>query len=132
MGMSVVQLFTRERRSLERFEALNNDHLAASLDANANFSQFYPATQVLGTLAVALLLWYGGGQVVRKAVSLGVLVAGLQYADRFFEPWICARESTWHASTFTRPSLPTVVGRLTQTGPYSPPPPVDLPQVREK
>jgi len=86
MGMSVVQLFTRERRSLERFEALNNDHLAASLDANANFSQFYPATQVLGTLAVALLLWYGGGQVVRKAVSLGVLVAGLQYADRFFEP----------------------------------------------
>jgi ATP-binding cassette subfamily B protein len=86
MGMSVVQLFTRERRSLERFEALNNDHLAASLDATANFSQFYPATQVLGTVAVALLLWYGGGQVVQKAVTIGVLVAALQYADRFFEP----------------------------------------------
>jgi ATP-binding cassette subfamily B protein len=86
MGMSVVQLFTRERRSLERFETLNNDHLAASLDATANFSQFYPATQVLGTVAVALLLWYGGGQVVQKAVTIGVLVAALQYADRFFEP----------------------------------------------
>ncbi len=86
MGISVVQLFTRERRSLERFEALNNDHLAASLDATTNFSRFYPAIQVLGTLAVALLLWYGGGQVVRQIVTLGVLVAALQYADRFFDP----------------------------------------------
>jgi ATP-binding cassette, subfamily B, multidrug efflux pump len=86
MGMSVVQLFTRERRSLRRFEQLNDAYLAASLDATRNFSQFYPAIQVLGTLAVALLLWYGGGQVVQGAVTLGVLVAALQYADRFFEP----------------------------------------------
>jgi ATP-binding cassette subfamily B multidrug efflux pump len=86
MGMSVVQLFTQERRTLHRFEELNNDYLAASLDATRNFSQFYPAIQVLGTVAVALLLWYGGGQVVQRAVTLGVLVAALQYADRFFEP----------------------------------------------
>jgi ATP-binding cassette, subfamily B, multidrug efflux pump len=86
MGMSVVQLFTQERRSLRRFEQLNDEYLAASLDATRNFSQFYPAIQVLGTLAVALLLWYGGGQVVQRAVTLGVLVAALQYADRFFEP----------------------------------------------
>jgi ATP-binding cassette subfamily B protein len=86
MGMSVVQLFTREPRSLRRFEQLNDAYLAASLDATRNFSQFYPAIQVLGTLAVALLLWYGGGQVVQGAVTLGVLVAALQYADRFFEP----------------------------------------------
>jgi ATP-binding cassette subfamily B multidrug efflux pump len=86
MGMSVVQLFTQERRTLQRFEDLNNDYLAASLDATRNFSQFYPAIQVLGTVAVALLLWYGGGQVVQRAVTLGVLVAALQYADRFFEP----------------------------------------------
>jgi ATP-binding cassette, subfamily B, multidrug efflux pump len=86
MGMNVVQLFTRERRNLERFEALNDDHLQANLAGTRNFSQFYPAIQVLGTLAVALLLWYGGGQVVRRMVTLGVLVAALQYADRFFEP----------------------------------------------
>ena len=86
MGMSVVQLFTREPRSLGRFEQLNDAYLAASLNATRNFSQFYPAIQVVGTLAVALLLWYGGGQVVQRAVTLGVLVAALQYADRFFEP----------------------------------------------
>jgi ATP-binding cassette subfamily B multidrug efflux pump len=86
MGMSVVQLFTREQASLRRFHALNADYLDASLDATRNAASFYPAMQVLGTTAVALLVWYGGGQAVRGAVSLGVLVAALQYADRFFEP----------------------------------------------
>jgi ATP-binding cassette, subfamily B, multidrug efflux pump len=86
MGMSVVQLFTQERRSLRRFEELNTDYLSASLDATRNFSQFYPTISLLGIVAVALLVWYGGGQVVQHAVTLGVLVAALQYADRFFEP----------------------------------------------
>ncbi len=86
MGMSVVQLFTQERRSLQRFEELNTDYLSASLDATRNFSQFYPTIALLGTVAVALLVWYGGGQVVQHVVTLGVLVAALQYADRFFEP----------------------------------------------
>jgi len=86
MGMPVVQLFNREPQSLERFEALNEDHLAANLEGTRNFSQFYPAMQVLGALAVSLLLWYGGGQVVQRAVTLGVLVAALQYAERFFDP----------------------------------------------
>jgi ATP-binding cassette subfamily B multidrug efflux pump len=86
MGMTVIQLFTREQQSLHKFEARNDDHLQANLDSTRNFSQFYPAIQVLGTLAVALLLWYGGGQAVQGAVTLGVLVAALQYADRFFEP----------------------------------------------
>jgi len=86
MGVTVVQLFTHERESLRKFEALNTDYLDASLSATRNFSQFYPAIQVVGTIAVALLLWFGGGQAVRHAVTLGVLVAALQYADRFFEP----------------------------------------------
>ena len=86
MGVTVVQLFTRERESLRRFETLNDDYLDASLSATRNFSRFYPAIQVVGTIAVALLLWYGGGRVVQHAVTLGVLVAALQYADRFFEP----------------------------------------------
>ncbi|HKV45129.1 MAG TPA: ABC transporter ATP-binding protein [bacterium] len=86
MGVTVVQLFTHERESLRTFETLNDHYLDASLSATRNFSQFYPAIQVVGTVAVALLLWYGGGQAVRHAVTLGVLVAALQYADRFFEP----------------------------------------------
>ena len=86
MGMGVVQLFTQERRSLQRFEELNSAYLSASLDATRNFSQFYPTIALLGTVAVAALVWFGGGQVVQHAVTLGVLVAALQYADRFFEP----------------------------------------------
>lgn len=86
MGMNIVQLFTQERRSLQRFEQLNTDYLSASLDATRNFSQFYPTIALLGTVAVAVLVWYGGGQVVQHAVTLGVLVAALQYAERFFEP----------------------------------------------
>jgi ATP-binding cassette, subfamily B, multidrug efflux pump len=86
MGMTVTQLFTRERRSLRDFDALNTRHLDANLDATRNFSQFYPAIQVLGTVGVAILLWYGGGQALRGAVTLGVLVAAVQYAERFFDP----------------------------------------------
>ncbi len=86
MGMTVTQLFTRERRSLRDFDDLNTRHRDANLDATQNFSQFYPAIQVLGTVGVAILLWYGGGQALRGAATLGVLVAAIQYAERFFDP----------------------------------------------
>jgi ATP-binding cassette, subfamily B, multidrug efflux pump len=86
MGMVVTHLFNREKRDLDQFAALNTSHLEANLEATWNFSRFYPAIQVLGSLAVAILLWYGGGQVVRTATTLGVLVAAIQYAERFFDP----------------------------------------------
>ncbi len=86
MGMTVTQLFNREARSLRDFDALNASHLDANLDATWNFSQFFPAVQFLGTLGVAVLLWYGGGEVIRSAATLGVLVAAIQYAERFFDP----------------------------------------------
>ncbi len=85
-GMTVVQLFTQEARSLQRFDALNADHLRANLASLANIAQFFPSVQVLGTVTVALLLWYGGGQVVQGWTTLGVLVAMVQYAERFFDP----------------------------------------------
>ncbi|MDR7444909.1 MAG: ABC transporter ATP-binding protein [Armatimonadota bacterium] len=85
-GMSVVQLFTQEARALGRFDALNRDYLDASLRSLTALARFYPAMHFLGALAVALLLWYGGGQVIRGVTTLGVLVAMIQYAERFFEP----------------------------------------------
>jgi ATP-binding cassette, subfamily B, multidrug efflux pump len=86
MGMTVTQLFTREQRSLRDFDALNKLHLDANLDATQNISLFYPAIQMLGTVGVAILLWYGGGQALRQLVTLGVLFAAVQYAERFFDP----------------------------------------------
>jgi ATP-binding cassette, subfamily B, multidrug efflux pump len=85
-GMTVTQLFTQEPRALRAFDGLNAAHLDASLGATRNFSQFYPAIQFLGALGVALLLWYGGGQIARSVATLGVLVAAIQYAERFFDP----------------------------------------------
>ena len=86
MGMTVTQLFNQERRSRRRFGELNTSLLDANLDSTWNFSQFYPAIQLLGAVGVAVLLWYGGGQVVRHVTTLGVLVATIQYAERFFDP----------------------------------------------
>ncbi len=85
-GMSVVQLFGQEPAALRRFRELNTDHLRANLASVSNMSQFFPAVQVLGALAVALLLWVGGGRVVQGWVTLGVLVAMVQYAERLFDP----------------------------------------------
>jgi ATP-binding cassette subfamily B protein len=86
MGMAIVQVFNREPRSLRNFDELNTSYLDANMTAIRNFAQFFPTIQVLGTLSVALLLWYGGGQVVQGAVTLGVLVMAIQYAERFFDP----------------------------------------------
>ncbi len=86
MGMTVTQLFNRESRGLRDFDRLNTSHLEANLDATGNFSQFYPAIQFLGTCGVAVLLWYGGGQVIRNLATLGILIAAIQYAERFFDP----------------------------------------------
>jgi len=86
MGMTVTQLFNQEARSQRNFDALNTSHLEANLDATWNFSQFYPTIQFLGFVGVAVLLWYGGGQVIRSAATLGVLIAAIQYAERFFDP----------------------------------------------
>ncbi|MHB8733319.1 MAG: ABC transporter ATP-binding protein [bacterium] len=85
-GMTVTQLFTQEPRRLGAFDELNAAHLEASLASTRNFSQFYPAIQLVGAFGVALLLWYGGGQIARGVATLGVLVAAIQYAERFFDP----------------------------------------------
>ena len=85
-GMTVTQLFTQEPRRLAAFDELNAAHLEASLASTHNFSQFYPAIQLIGAVGIAVLLWYGGGEITRNIATLGVLVAAIQYAERFFDP----------------------------------------------
>ena len=86
MGMSIVQLFNRERRNFGRFDELNRDHLASHKQAIRGFALFFPSVGFISAVAIALLIWYGGGQVVQNAVTLGVLVAFIQYTERFFRP----------------------------------------------
>jgi ATP-binding cassette subfamily B multidrug efflux pump len=85
-GMGVVQLFNREQRSYEEFEAINRQHMVAFKDAILAYALYYPAVELLSSVAIALVIWLGGFGVLRNAVSIGVLVAFIQYSQRFFRP----------------------------------------------
>ena len=85
-GMATVQLFRREERNFERFDRINSRHRDAHVDSIFYYATFYPAVELLGAVATALIIWYGGGRVVQGTVELGALVAFLQYSQRFFKP----------------------------------------------
>jgi len=86
MGMMVAQLFNRGPKNFRRFEELNRDHLDSNLQATRYMALFFPLAGFFGAVAAALLIWYGGGEGVRGVVTLGVLVAQIQYTERFFRP----------------------------------------------
>ena len=85
-GISVLQLFNRERKSEEEFEVINRRHMEAFKDAITAYGWFYPVVEFLAMLALALLLAYGGIRIRSGTMSLGVLVAFFQYGMRFFRP----------------------------------------------
>ena len=85
-GIVVLQLFNREKRSYERFEKINRTHMDAYKDAIMAHAVYYPVVEVLSAIAIACVVWFGGNEVVRGFVTLGVLVAFMQYAQRFFRP----------------------------------------------
>ena len=85
-GMSVVQVFVQEGRKFREFDERNQDHLQANLQSIFYYAVFYPAVNVIGVLAVALILWQGGSQVISGFVTLGSLVAFIQYSERFYKP----------------------------------------------
>jgi ATP-binding cassette, subfamily B, multidrug efflux pump len=85
-GMSTVQLFRREALNFARFDEIDRKHRDANVDQIFYYAMFYPAIEVVSTLAASLIIWYGGGSVLHHALTLGALVAFLQYAQRFFRP----------------------------------------------
>ncbi|MHB1793871.1 MAG: ABC transporter ATP-binding protein [Acidobacteriaceae bacterium] len=85
-GMSVVQLFNREERAFQDFEKVNRQHMKAFKDAIMAYALYYPVVEILSSIAVAIIIWLGGGGVLRGTVTLGVLVAFIQYSQRFFRP----------------------------------------------
>jgi ATP-binding cassette subfamily B multidrug efflux pump len=108
-GMMVLQLFNRERKAYTRFEEINRSHMDAFKDAIMAYSVYYPVVEILSAIAIACVIWFGGGDVMRNTpvtsvalsfnpktliafrlvstvASLGVLVAFIQYALRFFRP----------------------------------------------
>jgi ATP-binding cassette subfamily B multidrug efflux pump len=85
-GMRVIQAFAREDASRARFAQVNDDNRNANISAMSLSFVFQPATDYLGTLATAIVLWFGGLAVARGELTVGVLVAFLAYVTRFFQP----------------------------------------------
>ena len=85
-GMSTVQLFRREAENFSRFDAIDRAHRDANIESIFYYAVFYPAVEVTSAIATALIIWYGGGQVIARLLTLGSLVAFIQYSQRFFRP----------------------------------------------
>lgn len=85
-GMQVVQLFNREDRAYREFSAINRQHMDAFKDAIFAYALYYPVVELLSSIAIAMVIWRGGGSVLRGTVQIGVLIAFIQYAQRFFRP----------------------------------------------
>jgi ATP-binding cassette, subfamily B, multidrug efflux pump len=85
-GMMTVQLFRREALNFSRFDEIDRKHRDANIESIFYYAVFYPAIEAISALASALIIWYGGESVLRNTLTLGALVAFLQYSQRFFRP----------------------------------------------
>ncbi|HEY5512360.1 MAG TPA: ABC transporter ATP-binding protein [Geomonas sp.] len=85
-GMAVVQLFNREKAEAEEFRRLNASYMEANLPVITWDAALYAVVETLSSVAVALIIWYGGGEIVSGTLSFGALVAFIQYIERFFSP----------------------------------------------
>ena len=86
-GMHIVQLFNREEEEMDRFEGINDEHRAAHLQTIFYYAIFWPSIEIISNVALGAVLWFGGLRAMAgSALTLGVLVAFIQYARQFFEP----------------------------------------------
>jgi len=85
-GMSVIQLFTRERESAREFDDLNIRSRDVQMMANVYEAGLFATVETLSSVTIAVILWRGGGQVIHGLIGLGTLVAFMEYAQRFFMP----------------------------------------------
>ncbi len=88
-GMATVQLYRREQRDFEAFDEIDRKHRDANVESIFYYAVFYPAVELVGALAASLILWVGGARIVfdgSDPLTLGALVAFLQYSQRFFRP----------------------------------------------
>jgi ATP-binding cassette subfamily B multidrug efflux pump len=85
-GMATVQLFRREARDFADFDEIDRQHRDANQKSIFYYAVFYPAIEIVSAIAVSLIVWVGGGWVIRGQLTLGSLVAFVMYAQRFFRP----------------------------------------------
>ena len=85
-GMGTVQIFNREARNKRDFDTLNKRFLSANLESVYWFAFYFPVIGLIAAAALALVIWYGGGEVIRNTVTIGTLFAFTRYVFQFFKP----------------------------------------------
>ena len=85
-GMSVVQIFNKEKDELKKFSSINKDYRTANIKSVFYYAIFFPSVELLSSIAVGLIIWYGGGEVVQESIKIGVLFAFIQFTEMFFRP----------------------------------------------
>lgn len=85
-GAQTVQLFNREEKAFQQFSEINAAHRQANLDTIFYYAVFYPLVNLISAIGIAAIVWYGGGQVMQNAITIGTLVAFLQYTQRLWQP----------------------------------------------
>ena len=85
-GISIVQFFSKEKETVEEFETINRDHTEENKKSIFYYAVFFPVVELLGAIAVGLIIWYGGGQVFSNYVSVGIIISFIQFTEMFFRP----------------------------------------------
>lgn len=85
-GILVVKIFSKEKRTMEEFTKINYDHTKANKKSVFYYSIFFPVVELIGALSGALIIWYGGGEAIKGALTIGILISFIQYSEMFFRP----------------------------------------------
>lgn len=85
-GMNIVQIFRKEDDEANKFSSINFDHKEANIKSIFYYAIFYPSVELISSAAIALLIWYGGGEVIKETITIGTLFAFIQYTEMFFRP----------------------------------------------
>ena len=85
-GMSVVQIFNKEKDEFKKFSAINSDYRQVNIKSIFYYAIFYPTVELLSSIAIGLIIWYGGGEIIQGTLTIGVLFAFIQYTEMFFRP----------------------------------------------
>lgn len=85
-GMAVVQYFAQEKKVLGKFKGINKELMNRHLKSIYYYALFFPMVEIIGSISLAIIIWYGGGKVIQGALTFGTLVAFSQYMEMFFRP----------------------------------------------
>ena len=85
-GILIVQYFGKEKRTIEEFETINREHTDQNNKSVFYYAVFFPIVELIGAVSAGLIIWYGGGQVIQGAVSIGVIISFIQFTEMFFRP----------------------------------------------